>query len=155
MEYYSLPPAERLTTLEACVLIEECCGEIYRHFETLFSNDTKISSLWREMAEDEDAHAAKFRSALESHGCTPACSSDDNELIAAIMDKLQSFIVRMKKEPPDLKEAFLTAAILEHSLEKYHVATCALLVSEELKELFSEMAHSDRCHRVMMESLIV
>lgn len=153
MEYYSLPSAETLNTLEACVKVEECCGEIYRYFASLFRDNAKIAALWREMAEDEDAHADKFRLAVATHGCSPECLADDNHLIAAIIEKLDDLIVKMKNNPPQLRDAFLTAAILEHSIEKYHVATCSLLVNEELKALLSEMAHSDQCHRMMLESM--
>ena len=151
MEYYSLPDSAELNTLEACVVIEESCAIIYRHFATLFSDSSDIAKIWTELAEEEDQHAEKFRSAVRTHGSRPKCIENDNYLIEGIVHNLTTLITDMKQNPPEQRDAFITAAILEHSVEKYHVETGKLLVDAELSELLSDMAHKDRCHMEMLE----
>lgn len=153
MNYYTLPSSKELNTLEACVIIEECCAKIYRHFATQFKNNSEVAAIWNELAQDEDTHADKFRKAVQTYGSSPECLNDDNYLIEAMIDKLNDMIVSIKSNPPKLKEAFLTAAILEHSLEKYHVETGKLLVNGELAQLLSSMAHNDQFHKQMLDNM--
>ena len=153
MEHQLLPSSGNLATLDACVVVEETCAKIYRHFASLFSDNTDIAKLWSELAEEEEQHADKFRLAVKAHGSNPGSFEGENFLIKAILAKLDSFMAKMRENPPQLREAFLTAAILEHSIEKFHLETGKRMVNEELAELLSSMAHNDRCHREIMQRI--
>ena len=151
MEITTLPPGEKLDTLSACLLIEESCAKIYRYFASVFSDNQEVAGIWSELAAEEDRHAETFRQVIDAHGRESRGSGDDNFLARAILDKLDSFMAGMKLNPPKPDEAFLSAAILEHSIEKYHVEVSKSLVHPELSELLSTMADYDRCHREIMQ----
>ena len=142
---------ERLDTLNACLLIEETCSGIYRYFASLFSDRKEIAAIWSELADEEDRHAEQFRQAIHSQCRDSRCADDENFLIQAILDQLKSFMAEMKQHPPNAEEAFIAAAILEQSIEKYHVAAGKLLVNPQFSELLSTMAENDRRHREIMQ----
>jgi rubrerythrin len=150
MEDHLFPEAEALSTLDACVMIEEACAKMYRYFALLFRNNVKIAQFWAEMAEEEDQHAGEFRRAIAAHGRAPECLDSDNHLIEGIIANLDALMIKMKRQPPLPREAFLTAAIVEHSVEKYHVETGKLLVNAELAGLLSAMAHSSLDHQNLL-----
>jgi rubrerythrin len=139
-----------ITTLEACVLIEETCAAIYRNFAVIFKG-TATSELWSKIAEDEDLHREQFVLAQRVHGHGYLNQDTENYLINEILANLNSLKNELSSNVPTLKEALIISTILERSIENYHVEIGKLMLDEELAALISKMSDYDKGHKEIFQ----
>jgi rubrerythrin len=142
--------ANMITTLDACILIEEACAVIYRNFAQIFS-DSAVSALWSKIAEDEDIHREQFVLARQAHGTGYLNQDTENYLINEILTNLNLLKDEIRNNVPTLKEALIISAILERSIENYHVETGKLMLDEKLATLVSEMSDYDKGHKEIFQ----
>jgi len=137
---------KEMSTLEACILIEETCAAIYYAFAGIFADDPECSRRWTEMALEEESHADQFRTVSALHRDSHEGFNGENYLIKTMLDHVSSLSESIGKEPLSLKEALLTALILEKSVEKYHLETSQRVVDPELANLLTVMVEYSRGH---------
>jgi rubrerythrin len=142
---------KKITTLEACILIEETCGEIYRQFAEIFGSQPEIAALWLKIAEDEDFHREQFQAAHQINGSGCLNQDTENYLIKEILANIWSLKDGLKVNVPTLKEALIISAVLERSIENYHVETGRLLLDGKLAELITRMSEYDKGHKEIFE----
>jgi hypothetical protein len=112
---------DEMSTLDACILIEETCASIYYKFAGIFAASPNFFSLWTEMAMEEEKHADEFRAIKAIHCSNYDCSDIENDLIKMILVKLKSLNESINSKTRSIWDALLTALILEKSVEKYHL----------------------------------
>ena len=140
---------EGIGTLDACVIIEETCGRVYRALAALFSDNQAMATLWQDMAAEEDAHAEEFRAAAQRHGRAPYDGA--NYLIEGILQNITRLQQKIVSTPPALRDALLTTIILEESIEKYHLDVSRLVNDPALTELLTRMVGNSRGHAELLK----
>jgi rubrerythrin len=139
-------PLENVSTLDACILIEESCASIYYSFAGIFTGSPKIHSLWVDMAVEEEKHADEFR-AIKGIQCkTSRCSDTENELLKAILENLNSLEKSLANTTPSLSDALVMAMMLEKSVEKYHMEASKKVLDPELSRLLGAMMEFSHGH---------
>lgn len=136
-----------ITTLEACILIEETCAAIYRTFAEIFSSSPEVSALWLKIAEDEDAHREQFNIAYLLRGSGYLNQDTENYLIKQVLANINSLKDDITRNVPTLKDALIISSILERSIENYHVEAGKLIMDEELADLIAKMSDNDKGHK--------
>ena len=136
---------KEMSTLDACILIEETCASIYYAFAGIFADD-RVSARWMEMAIEEESHADQFRTVRALHRDSHEGFDGENYLIKTMLDHVSSLSESIGKEPLTLQEALLTALILEKSVEKYHLETSQRIIDPELANLLTVMVEYSRGH---------
>ncbi|WP_152609945.1 hypothetical protein [Geobacter sp. OR-1] len=139
-----------MRTLDACVLIEETCASIYYAFAGLFADNAKFSTLWTEMAIEEESHAEQFRTVRAIHFDSYTPFDDENFLIRHILEHVTNLNENIKVKTPTLKDALITALILEKSIEKYHLETSKRVMDPELAKLLEVMVEYSHGHIEML-----
>lgn len=139
-------PCNEISTLDACIQIEETCALIYYAFARIFANSPKIHSLWTAMAMEEERHADEFRATQAIHCKNHTCSDIENNLIKVTLEQIQSLYDDINKKSPSLREALLTAMILEKSVEKYHLEASKQVLDPELARLLDVMMEYSHGH---------
>jgi rubrerythrin len=134
-----------MSTLDACILIEETCAAIYYSFAGMFADD-KVSARWTEMALEEENHADQFRTVRALHQDSHQGFEGENYLIKTMLDHVTALSEGIGQKPLTLKDALLTALILEKSVEKYHLETSQRIVDPELANLLTVMVEYSRGH---------
>jgi rubrerythrin len=142
---------KNITTLEACILIEETCGDIYRQFAEIFNSQPEISALWLKIAADEDSHREQFQAAYQINGSGYVNQDNENYLLKEILVNIRSLQDGLRDNIPTLKEALIISAILERSVENYHVETGRLLLDDELADLIARMSDYDKAHKEIFQ----
>jgi rubrerythrin len=141
----------RITTLQACIMIEETCAGIYRKFAEIFSNRSEIAALWLKIAEDEDTHREQFLLAYQVHGSGYLNQDTENYLIKEILANIRSLKDDIESNVTTLKDALIVSVVLEKSIENYHVETSKLLLDDELAALISQMSEYDKGHKELFQ----
>jgi rubrerythrin len=143
-----------MSTLEACVLIEETCASIYYAFAGIFSDSPQVSTLWTEMALEEESHAEEFRSARAIHCTNYKCFDIENFMIKMILDQINLLNENIRRKTPSLRDAYMIALILEKSVENYHVEASKQVVNPELSRLLDIMVEFSHGHVEMLQHAV-
>jgi rubrerythrin len=142
---------DEMSTLDACILIEETCASIYYNFAGIFADSPKIFTLWTEMAIEEEKHADEFRQIKAIHCSNYDCSDIENELIKMMLEKLNSLNEGINSKTTSLREALLTALILEKSVEKYHLEASREILDPNLARLLDVMMEHSHGHIELLQ----
>jgi rubrerythrin len=140
-----------MCTLDSCILIEETCASIYYKYAGIFSDIPKIFSLWTEMAIEEEKHAADFRAVKAIHCSNYDCSDIENDLLKMMLENLKSLNENINSKTPSLRDALLTALILEKSVEKYHLNISKQILDPKLASLLDVMMEYSHGHVEMLQ----
>jgi len=136
--------------LDACREIEEIASQIYHFNAELFSDNDKVSQLWKKTAHEEEMHALQVglaENSLNSRADRPFeefQSESTRNLIRALFEAI-------KKEPPLLEEALRTAIACEEMLEKFHREIADCFTEKEISGLFKALMMHDREHMEDLE----
>jgi rubrerythrin len=136
----------KMTTLDACVKVEETCAAIYYSLADTFAESPKISSLWTKMALEEERHAEEFKSIRAIHCSNFGCSDSENYIIKMMLDNIEAIENDFKIKAPTYRDALMTALVLEKSVEKYHLEASRLVLEPELSRLLDVMVEHSRAH---------
>jgi rubrerythrin len=145
--------AEERSTLDMCIMIEEKCAALYRHFEALYGNTPEVAALWRTIAGEEDSHAETFRRAdrLKGVGLEFVGSCDTSlELIQKINDLIDSSL----KTRPSRAEAIACAISLEIDLREYYLETTLKFNDAALEQAFIDNMFNTKEHVNMLQTAL-
>ena len=145
------PDTGTLSTLDACLRIEETCAAIYREFARSFAGTPDVARQWEAMSQEEEGHAEEFRRVIALHGRPDSLFESENYLIEAILEHIDSLHDKVRRNPPELKDAYVIAMILEQSIEKYHTEASSLIVNPTLAALLAKMAAHDQAHLELLK----
>lgn len=126
--------------------IERKMADIYRFFDHQFKDNDLSSSLWEEMATEEDAHAgfldAKFKMVMispDSFGL-PKVETDE---IEECYEKLKGLEMDLQDNPPELKEAVAFALSMELELVEKSYSKLIHIGDPAIKKIFDELTKGD------------
>ena len=126
--------------------IERKMADIYRFFAECFSHDENYSSLWKGMAEEEDAHAgfldAKFRMVMlspQSFGL----SIMDKEDIEETYDRLVEMEKTIRKGPLRIQDAVRMALQMELELVEKSYNKLVDTGDPVIRRIFDELTRGD------------
>ena len=142
---------DEMSTLDACILIEETCASIYYKYAGIFADSPKFLTLWTEMAIEEEKHADVFRAIRAIHCSNYNCSDNENDLIKMIFEKLKSLNESINSKKQTLRDAILTGLILEKSVEKYHLEASKVTLDPKLAKLLDVMMEYSHGHVEMLQ----
>jgi len=143
-----------MSTLDACVLIEESCASIYYALAGIFSDSPLVTALWTEMALEEECHAEEFRTARAIHCNNYTCFDSENYMLKMIVEQVDMLHESIRNNPPSLREAYMLALILEKSVENYHVEASKQIVNPELSRLLDVMVEFSHGHIAMLQHAV-
>jgi len=143
-----------MSTLDACVLIEEACASIYYAFAGIFADSPDVSALWTEMALEEESHAEEFRNVRAIHCSNYECFDIENFMLKMILEQVDALNDTIRSKTPTLREAFTLAMILEKSVENYHVEASKLVVNPELSRLLDVMVEFSHGHIELLQHAV-
>ncbi|MDT8317411.1 MAG: ferritin family protein [bacterium] len=137
----------RAELLDLAGKIERKMADIYRFFDRQFKDNESSSSLWADMAAEEDAHAgfldAKFKMLMispDSFGL-PKVETDE---IEECYNKLEDLKRDLLKNPPELKEAVSFALSMELELVEKSYSRLIHIGDPTIKMIFDELTRGDR-----------
>ena len=144
----------RAELLDLAGKIERKMADIYRFFDQQFKGNELTSSLWGNMAEEEDSHAgfldAKFKMIMlspDSFGL-PKVETDE---IEACYEKLKDLETNLRDNPPVLKEAVAFALSMELELVEKSYNKLIDIGDPAIKRIFDELTRADH----HMEQLVI
>lgn len=144
----------RAELLDLAGKIERKMADIYRFFDRHFKDNELTSSLWENMAAEEDAHAgfldAKFKMIMlspDSFGL-PKVETDE---IEACYEKLKDLETNLRDNPPVLKEAVAFALSMELELVEKSYNKLIDIGDPAIKRIFDELTRADH----HMEQLVI
>ncbi len=127
--------------------IERKMADIYRFFDHQFKGNELTSSLWGNMAEEEDSHAgfldAKFKMIMlspDSFGL-PKVETDE---IEACYEKLKDMESNLRDNPLELKEAVAFALSMELELVEKSYNKLIDIGDPTIKKIFDELTKGDQ-----------
>jgi len=141
---------DEMSTIDACIQIEESCAAIYYSFAGIFADLPQFCSLWTEMAIEEEKHADDFRAVKAIHCKHYTCSDIENDLIKMVLDQIKTLNDSFSSKVPSLREALVTALILEKTVEKYHLEVSRQILDPELARLLDVMMEYSHGHKEML-----
>ena len=126
--------------------IERKMADIYRFFDQQFKGNDLSSSLWEEMAAEEDAHAgfldAKFKMVMISPDSFGLPKVETNE-IEECYEKLKKLEMELQDNPPELKEAVSLALSMELELVEKSYTKLIHIGDPTIKKIFDELTKGD------------
>lgn len=147
----SLAKWDELSTLDACVLIEETCASVYYSFAAMFADKAKFATLWTEMAIEEESHAEQFRTVRAIHRDRYSSFDGENFLIKHILEHVSNLNENIRHKTPSLQDALITSLVLEKSVESYHLETSKRIMQPELAKLLEVMVEYSHGHIEMLQ----
>jgi rubrerythrin len=136
-----------LTTLEKCASIEETVGEIYRRLAEAVACDGLLRKIWRQMAQDEEAHAAQLRMARRMAKVADLTESrvaaGEVELLAR---RALDVLAEITTERPSVDGALLLSVGLEQEFLRLHAPNSLSLQDPGLRALFLSLSRADGEH---------
>ena len=135
------------TLLEQCAVIEETVGEVYRVLADSVPCDGMLLRIWRQMAQDEDAHAAQLRLARR---LAKDAKLEQCHLSAAELEQLgrraQTVLAGVKARALTADDALRVSLKLEQDFLKVHAAENLSLGDPSIAALFASLARADDEH---------
>jgi rubrerythrin len=145
--------AEERSTLDMCIMIEERCAALYRHFETLYGNTPEVAALWRTIACEEDSHAEAFRRAdrLKGVGLEFVGNCDTS---LDLIQKINGLIDSSLKMRPSRTEAIACAIGLEMDLREYYLETTLKFNDAAVEQAFINNMFQTKEHVNMLQNAL-
>ena len=126
--------------------IERKMADIYRFFDQQFKDNELTSSLWENMAEEEDSHAgfldAEFKMVMlspDSFGL-PKVETDE---IETCYEDLKDMERRLRENPPGLKETVALALKMELELVEKSYNKLIVIGDPAIKRIFDELTKGE------------
>jgi len=145
--------AEERSTLDMCIMIEEKCAALYRHFETLYGSTPEVAALWRTIACEEDSHAETFRRAdrLKGVGLEFVGNCDTSP---GLIQKINGLIDSILKTKPSHTEAIACAISLEMDLREYYLETTLKFNDAAVEKAFIDNMFQTKEHVNMLQNAL-
>jgi len=152
-DFTSLTPQE---TLHAAIFIEERNGRLYRNYAELFeelsdADSQEVAQGFREMAEEEDRHAAQLRAAYLERFEKQLCLLSGTEMADAIeLPKLEDgeiySIGRMRLGTVNRANALRVALAAEEHARRFYTRLAETATDPQMAALYGELAHFESGH---------
>jgi rubrerythrin len=145
--------AEERSTLDMCIMIEEKCAALYRHFEHLDGNTPDLAALWRAIASEEESHAETFRRAdrLKGVGLEFVKSCDSS---LGLIQKINGIIDSSLETSPSRAEALACAITLEIEVQEYYLETTLKFDDTALEQAFMNNLFHTKEHVNLLQSAL-
>ena len=137
--------------LTACQEIETVAAQIYHFHADRFAEARQISLLWRQTAHEEEYHACQVLLARRLADYF-SCPELDVGQIESTRNLCRALYETIKKSPPSLEEAFLTAIDLEEMLAQLHMENAMQFEQQGGIYLFRGLMMQDFRHVEKLES---
>lgn len=133
--------------LELCRDVELYCGEIYRFYSEVFSDDPEVAALWEKTANEEDNHANQFVMAikLRKQGIIESLNID-HFLANNTLNVIKMVYDGIRECRPTLSDALRSAIKMEEKLAEFHLSYMANFSDLSHKLLFESMMKADNQH---------
>jgi hypothetical protein len=111
--------------LATCQEIEILAARIYHYHADLFADAKQIAGIWRRTAREEEYHACQVLLARRLFDPV-SCPDIDVSQAESTRNLCRALFETIRKSPPSLEEAFLTAIDLEEMLAQLHMDNALL-----------------------------
>ncbi len=143
-----------LQMVDESIQLELNVSDLYKLFSSMFPEHRDF---WWRLVIEEKNHAALLKSVKECFapmGMVPmGFLFPDLELLKDTNNKIEMLVIKYKRDPPSLKEAFNTAYLLEQSAGEIHYQTFMERKEDnKVEKIFRELNGNDRDHALRIHS---
>jgi rubrerythrin len=138
--------------LEGCREIEILCKDLYTYFAELYDGNDEAVQLWQKTADEEQNHAEQFTLAIRLCRDLSCQVTVDPKLVESTILQMQSVIIKVKVNRPELKDALCSAIKLENYLADFHLGCVTCFKDNNYKKMFDAMMASDHEHIASLQT---
>ena len=157
-DFASFTPQE---TLHSAIFIEERNGRLYRNYAEMFDelsdpDSQQVAQGFREMAEEEERHAAQLRAAYLERFEKQLCLLSSSEIADAIeLPKLEDgeiySIGRMRMGTVNRVNALRVALAAEEHARRFYTRMAESATDPQMAALYGELAQFESGHIIFLQ----
>ncbi|PLX97882.1 MAG: hypothetical protein C0623_14265 [Desulfuromonas sp.] len=133
--------------LRICQEIEQTVADIYRHWETVFSDQESLSRLWGQMADDELDHVRQIQ--LAQRVANEQVFGEQKisiNLLEEALAKAKQLLKEVRERDVSAEKALKTAIKIEEYFSKAHLSNALEVTDKSLMTMFNSLARADDQH---------
>jgi rubrerythrin len=131
---------------DVCAKIEGLCATLYHYYSDIFKDNDDVSHLWKKTALEEENHQKQFELANRIRDDVGFDLNADMDRIYRIHQKLNTLLVHVRQNPPDIVTALTRAIEMEESIADLHLDISVRFHDESISRMFQALREFDQDH---------